>query len=165
MWSAVCSMAPNLQSGKEARHHCAWTMELPKTCLQAIDLIPSCSKQALSNRLNIGQEYESTKLGCIFTLLHVPSTIRPMGGTRLMRSTQLSSRPEEKLFWPSTPIFISCLKSVNTEYTELHRYMEIHRNCSHFLTSKSFQSIRSIRSIGRLQMQSFLKIVEGKSHV
>ena len=122
IWSAVCLMAPNLPSGKKARLHCAWTMESLKTCLQAINLIPSCSEQTHSNRLNIGQGYEGTKLGCILTLLRVPSMIRPMGGTRLMRSTQLSSRPEEKLFWPSTPIFISCLKSVNTEYIELNRY-------------------------------------------
>ena len=122
IWSAVCSMAPNLPSGKEVRLHCAWTMESPKTCLQAIDLIPSYSEQTHSNRLNIGQGYEGTKLVCILTLIRVPSMIRPMGGTRLMPSTQLSSRPEEKLFWPSTPIFIICLKSVNTEYIELNRY-------------------------------------------
>ena len=70
-------MAPNLPSGKEARHHCSWTGESPKTCLQAINLIPSCLGQDHSNRLNIGQGYESTKPGDILTLLRVQSLIRP----------------------------------------------------------------------------------------
>ena len=58
-------------------------MELPNTNLQAIDLNPNCSKQVHFNRLGIGHGYESTVLGCILTILHVSSVIRPLGDTRL----------------------------------------------------------------------------------
>ena len=117
-WHLTCHPVKNRDSIVHGK------MESPKTRLQAIDLIPSSSEQAHSNRLNIGQGYESTKLVCILTLLRVPSIIRPLGGTRLVRSTQLSSKLEEKLFWPSTPIFISCLKSVTRKdsfFTQCHK--------------------------------------------
>ena len=65
-------------------------MESPNTSLQTIDLNPSCSKQPHSNRLGTGDGYESMELGCILTVLRVPSLIRALGDTRLARSIQLS---------------------------------------------------------------------------
>ena len=48
---------------------------------------------------------ESTEPGCIHIVLRVPPVIRPLGNTRLVRSIQLSSRPEIGLlftmFWLS----------------------------------------------------------------
>ena len=54
-------------------------MELPKTSLQVIELRPSCLGQAYSNTPGTGYSYESTKPGCILTILGVLSIICPLG--------------------------------------------------------------------------------------
>ena len=76
-WFAVCLIALHSLFGQ---------MKLPNSRLQAIGLNPSFSKQANSNRLITAHGYESAEPGYILTLLHVPSVIRPLGDTQLVRS-------------------------------------------------------------------------------
>ena len=83
MWSAICSKAPHSQFGEGVRPR--WNspnviarMELPNTSPQAIELNPSCLRQAQSNRPGTGDEYESTNPRCILTVLRVSSLIRPL---------------------------------------------------------------------------------------
>ena len=67
-WSAVCSMAPHSQSGEGARDLIVHErMESPRTSLQAIDLNPSCLKQAHSNRPGIGHGFENTEPGRMYS--------------------------------------------------------------------------------------------------
>ena len=53
-------------------------MESLNTSPQAIELNPSCSGQAHSNRPGTGHVYESMGPGCILIVLHIPSIIRPL---------------------------------------------------------------------------------------
>ena len=54
-------------------------MELPNTSSQAIELDPSCSGQAHSNRLaGTAAGYENKEPGCILAVLHVSSIVRPL---------------------------------------------------------------------------------------
>ena len=61
MWSAVCTMAPPHNPVKERDPIVHGQMELPDISPQAIDLNPSCSEQAHSNRPGISHGYKSTK--------------------------------------------------------------------------------------------------------
>ena len=53
-------------------------MELLNTSPQAIELNPSCSEQAQSNRPGTGYRYENTKPGYVLTVFRVSSVIRPL---------------------------------------------------------------------------------------
>ena len=53
-------------------------MESTDISPQAIDLNPSCSGQAHSNRPGTGHGYESTEPECILTLLCIPYIICPL---------------------------------------------------------------------------------------
>ena len=104
-WSAICLMAPHSQSGKGARNLIVHErMKSPNTSLQAIDLNPSCSKQAYFNRLGVGHEYESTEPGCILTVFRI-LVICPLVTLDWRAVFSCSSRPEIgqqfTLFWPS----------------------------------------------------------------
>ena len=84
MLSAIGLGALHSQFGKKSETPFArGQIEFTNTSLQAIDLNPSCLEQAYFNRPGTGDGYESTEPGCISTVLCVPSTIRPLGNTRL----------------------------------------------------------------------------------
>ena len=53
-------------------------MKPPNTSLQVIELDPSCSVQAHSNRSGTGSEYESMEPGCILAVFHILSIIRSL---------------------------------------------------------------------------------------
>ena len=93
-WSAVCSIVSPRNPVKERDSIVLnGQIESSNSSLQAIDLNPSCLKQAHSKRLGVGHGYESTDPGSTLTLLRVPSVIGLLGDTRLGRSIQLSTRP------------------------------------------------------------------------
>ena len=122
-WSTVCLMAPHSKSSKGPRYHHAWTNRIFQNQSEAIDLNPSFSKKAHSNKLGVGHKYKSTPTepGCILTILHVSFVIRPLDDTRLLRSIQLSSRARDKAAVHNVlaqhPIFASRLSSVTREDT------------------------------------------------
>ena len=53
-------------------------MNFSYTNLQAIQLEPSCSGKAYSNRLGTGPEYENTEPSCALAILNIPFIIPPL---------------------------------------------------------------------------------------
>ena len=77
-WSAVCSMAPDSQCGKEARPPLCMNKCNCPASLQTINFNSSYSEKVNFNRPGIGLGYESTKPGRILTVLCVPSMVCPL---------------------------------------------------------------------------------------
>ena len=84
-WSAVCSEAPHSQFGEGARPHLCMA--------QAVEVNPSCSRQAHPNRPGTGPGHKSTEPGSTFTVLHFPFVVFPFRSTDAKSSKVVQKIP------------------------------------------------------------------------